>query len=354
MKICVIGAFGFDMIEKTTGGQPVKTRQLYNTLVDYYGNENVTYIETYGWKSHPIQMLSNVFCQAKKNDVMIMLPAHNGVQIFARLLTCCKKKYGVKIIYDVIGGWLPEKTKSDSALRKKLMQFDGIWVETKMMKSGLDSQGFLNAAVVPNFRRMKILKSTEMVLPQGYPLRMCTFSRVMKEKGIETAVDVINGLNSYLGYSAISLDIYGPVDESDKEWFETVKLKFTDCISYKGCVNPKDSCGVLSQYFCLLFPTHFYTEGVPGTIIDAYAAGLPVISSKWSNFCDVIDEGKTGLGYSFDDIDDFMRILSDVVNNPNIIADLKENCIAKAHTFHAEHIVEMIAANISGGRLSEN
>mgnify|MGYP002519543662 CR=1 FL=1 len=32
-----------------------------------------------------------------------------------------------------------------------------------------------------------------------------------------------------------------------------------------------------------------YTEGVPGTIIDAYAAGLPIISAKWLNYGDILD-----------------------------------------------------------------
>ncbi len=349
MKICIVGAFGFDMIEKTTGGQPVKTRQLYYTLSEHYGSENVSYIETYGWKSHPFQMLSSVFHQAKKSDAIIMLPAHNGVQIFGRLLAFCKKKYGVKIFYDVIGGWLPEKTKDDVRLSKQLKQFDGIWVETNMMKTGLESQGFHNIAVVPNFRKMKILSSSEMIFPQGYPLRMCTFSRVMKEKGIETAIKVIGKLNKHLGYHAISLDIYGPVDEVDKEWFESIKTKFTDGIAYKGCVNPGDSLEVLSQYFCLLFPTHFYTEGVPGTIIDAYAAGLPVISAKWSNFDDVVEDGKTGFGYFFDDVDDFYRVLDLVAQNPNKIIEMKENCVIKARSFHSDYVVETIASDLRGG-----
>jgi hypothetical protein len=54
---------------------------------------------------------------------------------------------------------------------------------------------------------------------------------------------------------------------------------------------------VLKDYFALLFPTHFYTEGIPGTVIDAYAAGIPVISAKWESYSDVIDEGVTGIGY---------------------------------------------------------
>lgn len=346
MKVCIIGAFGFDMLDKTTGGQPVKTRQLFHALSDYYGDESVTYIETYGWKSHPIRIMLNIKRRAKINDVMIMLPAHNGVQVFSRLLNRCKKRYGLKIFYDVIGGWLPEKTKRDKALKTQLLNFDGIWVETHNMKDLLDSQGFSNIKVVPNFRKMKIIEPSQMTIPHGFPLRMCTFSRVMKEKGIETAVDVVNELNKKMGYKAIRLDIYGPIDETEKEWFETLEEKFADNISYCGCVNPKDSYKVLSQYYCLLFPTHFYTEGVPGTIIDAYAAGLPVVSAKWSNFDDVIEEGKTGYGYSFDDKEDMERVLSEIVNEPSKIITLKTNCLDRARSFHADCVVKNIVSDM--------
>lgn len=347
-KICIIGAFGFHMVDKTTGGQPAKTRQLYYTLADYYGSENISYIETYGWKSRPIQMLLDVLKCAKKSDAMIMLPAHNGVQVFARLLMYCKKHYGTKIFYDVIGGWLAEKTWGDQALGKRLLQFDGVWVESNSMKRNLELQGFTNVTVVPNFRKMKILTPNELEYSQGYPLRMCTFSRVMKEKGIETAVEVVNHLNSKFGYAAIKLDIYGPIDEADKEWFEHLRQKFTENISYKGCVKPDESCEVLRQYFALLFPTHFYTEGVPGTMIDAYSAGVPVISAKWSNFEDVVEDGKTGFGYSFDDAEEFARILFDAVENPRVLLDMKNNCIEKARHFHSDHVVKIIASDLKG------
>ena len=96
----------------------------------------------------------------------------------------------------------------------------------------------------------------------------------MKEKGIETAVNIITEVNDRLGYIAYSLDIYGQVDTSQVEWFENLKKQLPDYICYCGCVDANRSVEVLQKYFALLFPTHFYTEGIPGTIIDAYAAGM--------------------------------------------------------------------------------
>ncbi len=339
MKLCIIGAFGFDMLEKTTGGQPVKTRQLYYALVECYGKNNVSYIETYGWKKHPLKLFKSVLGQAKKCDAMIMLPAHNGLPVFARLLTYCKKRYHTKIFYSVIGGWLPRKTASARKLTKRLKAFNGIWVETNSMKVALNAQTFDNVTVVPNFRKMQILTEDELIYSTEPPFQLCTFSRVMKEKGIETAVEAVKQVNAQLGYTAYTLDIYGQVDANQTEWFENLKNSFPPYIRYCGCVAPEKSVETLKGYYALLFPTHFYTEGIPGTIIDAYAAGIPVIAAKWESCADVVDEGITGVGYDFDDTDMLVEILCCTVENSVNLRKLKPNCLIKAKQYTPENAI---------------
>src|SRR5690606_29973646 len=89
------------------------------------------------------------------------------------------------------------------------------------------------------------------------------------------------------------------IDEKYIGRFEEIKKEFPSYIRYKGSVNYVDSVDVLKKYFALLFPTQFKTEGIPGTIIDAYAAGLPVIASEWDSAHEIIDQGSTGYIYEF-------------------------------------------------------
>lgn len=53
-------------------------------------------------------------------------------------------------------------------------------------------------------------------------LRVCTFSRVMKEKGIGDAITAVCSVNSILGFNAFRLDIYGKVDGDQVEWFDSL------------------------------------------------------------------------------------------------------------------------------------
>lgn len=60
-------------------------------------------------------------------------------------------------------------------------------------------------------------------IPESEPLPLCTFSRVMKEKGIEDAVNAVKSVNKYFGRVVYTLDIYGQVDSNQTGWFDNLR-----------------------------------------------------------------------------------------------------------------------------------
>lgn len=341
VKASILGHFAEG--KTLLNGQTVKTKIIAEELQNQLGQDQVLRIDTHGgWKTL-LKAPFQVFRALKNSRNVMIFPAHNGLRVYAPLLSFQRKIFkGRKIHYVVIGGWLPDFLAKRKRLAKALKKFDGIYVETNTMKTALESQGFENVTVMPNCKRLKVLSESELIYPEKAPYKLCTFSRVMKEKGIEDAVDTVIAVNDALGYQAFSLDIYGQVDESQAEWFETLKCKLSDSVRYCGCVNSDKSVEVLCEYFALLFPTRFYTEGIPGTIIDAYAAGIPVISSKWESYANVIDEGVTGIGYKFDDVRQFENILCEVAQNPKVLLDMKEKCIQKAKEYVPEKAIQVL------------
>ena len=337
MNILLIGAFGFDNMD--TGGQPVKSRELYYALQNDKRVENVSILETKNWKKHPFKLLFSFFKKAKKSDLIIMLPAHNGLFVFSFLLCFAKKRFKKKIYYDVIGGWLVEKAKQHHSLIKRLKKFDDIWVETSSMKNGLQKLG-IQSRVVPNFKSLKPIAFDEV--PDDYtpPLKLCFFARVMKQKGVQIAIDTIIRLNKE-GFR-YSLDIYGYIDPLYREEFDNLLLNSKGFISYKGVAKPNESVAILKNYYLLLFPTLFYTEGVPGTLVDALFAGVPVVSSKWQNFYDVVDENITGFGYDFNDSNGLFCILKEMYSNHNKIREMRFECIKKSSRFTPKNALSLI------------
>ena len=342
MQICVVGAFGFDDLANTTGGQPVKTRELYSALTSKYGAAQVSFVETYRWKHRPLQMFGQLLENVPKADVVIMLPAHNGLKIFSWLLQNMKKK-SAKLFYDVIGGWLPTVAQENPKLLRDLQNFDGIWVETSSMANTLRQLGLTQVTVVPNFKSLEPLKPEQLQMPVTEPCHLATFSRVVEEKGITDAIEAVAKVNSKLGKTAFILDIYGPVAPQYAETFEELQQKYEQIVTYKGVADPSESVQILKDYYALLFPTKFYTEGIPGTIIDAYCAGVPVITACWLNHADVFDEGITGCGYSFGKPEELEEVLMELAKNPQKLTDMKKDCLQKAEQYMPHTVIEQIA-----------
>lgn len=342
-KICVCGAFRLWDVPK--GGQEVKTCILADALEAKYGK--ISRIDTLAKNSRikmPFQLLwAMITC----TDVVI-LPAHNGLVVLSRLLSKLNKLFHRRLHYSVIGGWLQDLLPNHPYVMKALHTFTGIYVETKTMMDALQKLGFTNVYVVPNCKPLSIIKKNDLDTSYSEPYKLVTFSRVTEKKGIGTAVDIVTILNKKYGRKVFTLDIYGPVDPGeDEKWFTELQKSFTDAITYRGNAPFDKSVEILSGYFALLFPTQYFTEGIPGTIIDSYAAGVPVISSKWKSFSDVVDEGVTGLGFEFNKGGDLERIMEKVITNPSMIINLKQGCIRKANEFLPQNAIRPLIDRIN-------
>ncbi|SOC03978.1 glycosyltransferase family 4 protein [Pseudobutyrivibrio ruminis] len=338
--IGVIGHFGFG--KELLNGQTVKTKTVTKALEEKVGSDEIIKVDTHGGI---IKKMTLPFCIIKllKNcRNIIIFPAHNGVRVIAPMLVFFNQIYKRKLHYAVIGGWLPQMCINHKLLVRYLRKIDAIYVETTTMEDALKQQNFENIVVMPNFKDLNILEEDELIYNLCEPFALCTFSRVMKEKGIEDAVNAVKKINKDYNRIVCTLDIYGQIDDKQVLWFQQLMDACPDYIKYKGTIPFDKSTEILKNYYVLLFPTKFYTEGIPGTIIDAYAAGLPVISSRWESFDDVVEDGVSGIGYNFEEENGINDVLEYAVANPSSIKKMKKACIAKAKNYTPRVSIEKI------------
>lgn len=330
-KISIIGHFGFS--SNLLNGQTIKTKIITDQLIKEYGNEQIIKYDTHGGMKALIKIPFQIFDALRRSENIIIFPGQRGLRVIIPLLFFLNLFFRKTLHYCVIGGWLPKLIKNKKILKKQLKKFTGLYVETTTMKKELENSGFSNIVLMPNCKDLMIISEEELVYQIEEPLKLCTFSRVMKEKGIEDAIYVVKKINEKYARTVYELDIYGQVDINQLHWFKQISEKFPEYIRYGGEVQFDKSVEVLKNYYALLFPTRFYTEGIPGTIIDAYAAGVPVISAKWESFSDVIEDNVTGIGYDFGNNESLIDILENVALNNDIILSKKINCIMKAKEF---------------------
>ncbi len=341
-KVVVLGHFAFG-IDKYNG-QTVKTKVIATELQRVFGREEVGMEDTMGGARFLLRLPVVLIRMLSHYHNIVFLPAYKGVRIIVPLLVFLNFFFHRKLHYVVIGGWLPEYVRKYPLLRWALARLDGIYVETVLMKQEIGrTVAFSNLYVMPNCKRLDIVNDSDFPSMEAPPFKLCTFSRVMKEKGIGDAVDAVEACNKQAGRILFTLDIYGPIIE--QEWFEHILARQQN-VNYCGIVPYSKSIHVLKSYFALLFPTYYHGEGFAGTIIDALSAGLPTIASDWKANNEIIENGRTGLLFTPQSIESLTDTLNTIANHPEAIYAMRRNCVAEAKNYQPEVVLKTLTDRI--------
>lgn len=319
-------------------GQTVKTRTIYDELQKLTGG-NIPIVDTYGWRKRHVFMILLCLRLIVKCSNIIIMPSRNGVQVFLPLFSVLNRFFHRKLHYVVIGGWLPETFACKHYLMKYAKRFDGIYVETKQMITTLEDMGFHNIYLLPNFKSIKIL--TPDIICNNYekPYPLCTFSRVFKEKGIEDAIEAVKMVNQKAGETIYKLDIYGQIEEKYRARFMQISAEFPSYIEYKGIVDYNQSIEIIKKYFLLLFPTYYAGEGLAGTLIDAFAAGVPVIASDWKYNGEIIENNVNGFLFPTGNITKLADMLYQISMEPGRVCDMKLDCLKTAALYSSDRVL---------------
>lgn len=340
--IGICGNFGYNN-SFSGGGQIVKTRLIKDEISAMIGTDKVQFIDTHLWRKHPLRLVVQTAKLALSSDNLIIMPAKNGIKVFLPFFLAIRRVKKIKINYIVIGGWLPEYIQTKKWLLKKIRKIDNVFVETDSMKIKLIKLGVKNTSVMPNFKRLKLVDNNfNFTVRTIEPLKICTFSRVLKEKGIEDIVQAINEVNELMKKDVYHLDIYGHIDDNyDKKFKEIIKVS-PSYINYKGIVDYDNTVDTIKNYFLLVFPTYYQGEGFPGTIIDAFSSGVPVLASDWKYNKEIIDDFQTGLIFKNKNIPDLVDKLIYAYHNKEIIMNMVHNCIIKAKYYSPDKVINDI------------
>jgi glycosyltransferase involved in cell wall biosynthesis len=87
-------------------------------------------------------------------------------------------------------------------------------------------------------------------------------------------------------HGIVKFDVYGPFyDGLDSSIFD----EHTN-IAYHGPIDPERVDEILCNAVALILPTYMAGEGYPGSVIEAFNAGLPVVATTWRSIPEIVDE----------------------------------------------------------------
>lgn len=153
------------------------------------------------------------------------------------------------------------------------------FVRDKLVEGGLDAQ------------RVRVRRNFSWPMPRrsGPGSSFLVVGRLSAEKGIDTLLRAWNGQ----GRLVVAGD--GPERE------RLTALAPTG-VEFLGAVEPAAVPALLADARALLFPSRCY-EGSPRAIVEAMAAGVPVIASDLGGLPEHVEDGHNGLLVAPDDID---------------------------------------------------
>lgn len=192
----------------------------------------------------------------------------------------------------VMGGVASKQIAEDLTYRKAAAKYKKIFVETQGMVAELEKVGLDNVEVYPNARR-RINAPQKDNHFRGGVMRCVFFAQVSHEKGYDVAVDAVEIL-AREGMD-IACDFFGKIPENQAMLVKE-KIESAPHCKYRGVFrgNEEEIVSLLSGYDLLLFPSRWYAEGVPGTLVEALIAGTPCVVPKKSYNADVITDGISG------------------------------------------------------------
>lgn len=335
MKVIVLGNFG----EATNklDGQTVKTRSLYE-LLNSYSSYDVSYYDTSLMKQNK-RLFINLFINIIKVDYIFYLPAQNSLKFFFPLLFIYCKIFKVKITYFVIGGWLKDLLAKRSFLRLLVSRIECVFSETYVIKKELEENfKFKNVQYFPNFRRCRYMPLFKKVDEKC--VKLVYVGRINEYKGITDLISILMCLFEK-GINNFTLDLYGQVDKVYEDKFFNL-LQNNEMISFKNVLHPGDIYNVVGEYDMMILPTKYYTEGLPGTVLDAYLSGIPVLVSKWKHAEEFVVKNVTGFIYDFNDLKCFEDLIVDVLINPSELNNMKIEAWKKSKEFSEEYALNIL------------
>ena len=169
-------------------------------------------------------------------------------------------------------------------------------------------------------------------------------ARVEKAKGIYTALDAVKILQEKDKDIKLRIAGVGGELENAKQYAidNNITADFLGNISGDTLINEFKTANVY------ILPTH--AEGMPTSVLEAMAFGLPVISRPVGGLCDFFENGKMGQLIESLQPEDYANAIEFFMNNPDKIQEMskfnneyaKENFLASSVAKNIENVFKSI------------
>ncbi len=144
-----------------------------------------------------------------------------------------------------------------------------------------------------------------------------------------------------LDWSQATLTMYGDPRTDRKHSIWLRQLAEGDArIRFPGGYAREEIRRVHSEIDVLVAPSIWY-ENTPFVMLEAQAAGIPIVASNLGGLAEIIDDGKSGFLFEYGDADSLAKVLARFRDDPTLLARLRAG-VPKVKRMK-QHVGELVA-----------
>lgn len=338
-NILVLGYFGY--YQNELDGQTIKTRNIYELLkIKTNGQYKIDQFDTQRFQYSKFSFF-DLLVKLFRCNKLVYLPAHNNLKyLFPFIYVLCWLRR-CEIMYFVVGGWLAQYLESKRLHVKLLSNIRVILTESNDLSNALVTQYQLkNVITFPNLR---LHSFTPTFVQNNDQFKIVYMARINRMKGLDYVFCLAKAfLDSSINEKPVIIDFFGPIEKEDEAYFFEQLAKCPNS-SYRGVLQPENIYTTLDQYDLMVFPTRYFTEGFPGTVLDAYIAGLPIVATRWKHATDFIIQGKTGFIVPFENSEnEFVQAVKTIYTDSNLLLQMKHNAYEQSLKYAPDYAWQIL------------
>lgn len=197
-----------------------------------------------------------------------------------------------------------------------------------------------NVPVMRIFNPIVTAPATLAGVADRYPQRLLFLGRMHQPKGIFDLLEAVARLSR--DFPQLEL-LCGGDGDADAVNRRAEELDIQDRVRLLGWVRGQEKQALLASAGVFVLPS--YHEGLPMSILEAMAAGLPVVSTRVGGIPDAITSGKEGFLIEPGDVDALEDSLRRLLANPELARSMGEAGLCKvAAEFDADKVMPQIEA----------
>jgi glycosyltransferase involved in cell wall biosynthesis len=159
--------------------------------------------------------------------------------------------------------------------------------------------------------------------------RVVQASRLIEKKGFPTTLRAFAGFRAR--YPAARLDIAG--EGPLRETLERLagELRIADSVTFRGFISQADLARLFAESHFFMHPSETTSgqdqEGVPNSMLEAMASGLPVIATRHGGIPEAVEDGANGLLVEEGDAAATEAAMLRLAGTPGLLAEIGNDAV---------------------------